>query len=189
MEPIKKIITLLLIIFINSAMAIDAEVIVLEAPLLAAPDQSARTLQRVRKGKKLFINSNQLNNSQWQMNYNVDSNGEPLPQNKENTLFLKTLTTAGEDAWISKKFVKVIYNDEREDQLQMNPYASYDPTDYRIEEPLPDTYPLIDPRKARAYMSFGIGPAAKSGFNYGTTVLEEQIGNKYSFNTIYARKV
>ena len=90
---------------------------------------------------------------------------------------------------ISKKYVKVIYNDDREEQLQMNPYAKYDPTDYRLEEPLPDSYPLIDPRKARAYMSLGIGPAAKSSFNYGEPVIEESLGHKYAFSAIYAKKV
>jgi hypothetical protein len=189
MESIKLLLLSSFFIFSTSALAVDAEVIVLETPLLSGPSFNAKVLQRVRKGKRLFIHKSQLRSSDWAMNYNVDSRGNPLPEDDDEILFLKTLTAAGEDAWVPKKYVKVIYNDDREEDLKMNPYSNYDPTDYRIEEPLPDTYPLIDPRKARAYLSIGIGPSAKTNFNYGTDVLEESIGNKYSFSTIYAKKI
>jgi hypothetical protein len=189
MEFIKLLIIPILIISSYSANAIHAEVIVLEAPLLSRPNLDSRRLQTVRKGKKLFIHEKDLNKSEWEVSYNVNSRGDLVPEDEIKVDFYKTLTKAGEDAWVPSKYVKVIYHDHREDKLLMNPYAKYDPTDYRIEEPLPDSYPLIDPKKARAFMTFSMGPAPKVGFDYGTTVLEESIGSKYSFNTIYAQKV
>ena len=189
MESIKIIIINVLIFVSYSSFAIHAEVIVLEAPLLSRPNLNSRTLQTVRKGKKLFIHSKDLSKSDWEVKYNVDSRGDLVPEDEQNPEFLKTLTKAGEDAWVPKRYVKVIYHDHRENELKMNPYTTHDPTDYRIEEPLPDSYPLIDPLKARAFMTFSMGPAPKVGFEYGTTVLEESIGSKYSFNTIYAQKV
>ena len=145
--------------------------------------------ERVRKGKNLVIHRQGIVQSPWEVNYNVNSEGAPLKEKREDVEFLKTFTRAGQDAWIMKKYVKVIYNDARESEVQMNPYADHDPTDYRIEEPLEKGYPLIAMDKAKASMSFGIGPASKSGFNYGSSILEEDIGSRYSFVTTYARKV
>lgn len=189
MEFIKKIIISFLIFFSYSSFAIYAEVIVLEAPLLSRPNLNSKQLQTVRKGKKLYIHAKDLSRSDLEITFNVDSRGDLIPEDQPNPDYLKTLTRAGEDAWIPKKYVKVIYHDHRENELQMNPYVTHDPTDYRMEEPLPESYPLIDPRKVRAFMTFSMGPAPKAGFNYGTTVLEESIGSKYSFNAIYAQKV
>ncbi|GEM_PF-736362 len=180
---------LLLLIFSTSTLALEAQVIVLEAPLLSSPSLKSRVLQRVRKGKNLFIHKQGIVKSSWQMNYNVNSEGLPLEEKYQDVDFLKTLTRAGQDAWIPKKFVKIIYNDEREAALQMNPYSDYDPTDYRIEEPLEKGYPFVVQNKARATMTFGMGPASKSGFDYGSSILEENIGSRYSFVTTYSKKV
>lgn len=173
----------------SSILALEAQVIVLEAPLLSEPSLKSKVLQRVRKGKNLVIHREGITKSSWEMNYNLNSNGDPLKEEKEDVEFLKTFTRSGLDAWVPKKYVKVIYNDDRESELQMNPYAKYDPTDYRIEEPLPKGYPLVIQDKARAAISFGMGPASKSGFNYGSNVLEEDIGNRYSFVTTYTKKI
>ncbi|OUR98755.1 hypothetical protein A9Q84_04910 [Halobacteriovorax marinus] len=189
MEFIKSTFIIIVLLLGLETLAIDAEVIVLDAPLLSAPSYKAKVLQRVRKGKNLFIHRAYLPKNPWEINYEVDSNGLPLPKDESNNEFLKTLTTAGVDAWVPKKFVKIIYNDEREDELKMNPYGKYDPTDYRLEEPLPKNYPLVAKDNAKAYMSFGMGPASKAGFDYGTPLIEESIGNKYTFFTVYARKV
>ncbi|CBW25331.1 putative exported protein [Halobacteriovorax marinus SJ] len=169
--------------------ALEAQVIVLEAPLLSEPALKSKVLQRVRKGKNLYIHNQGIVRSPWEMNYNVNSNGIAIDEPREEVEFLKTFTRSGKVAWIPKKYVKVIYNDARESELKMNPYAKYDPTDYRIEEPLEEGYPLVVQDKARAAISFGIGPASKSGFNYGSNVLEENIGNRYSFVTTYTKKV
>lgn len=189
MEFIKPAFIILILLIGLDTLAADAEVIVLEAPLLSAPNYKARVLQRVRKGKNLVIHNQNLGKNPWEVNYEVDSNGLPLPKDEIDNEFLKTLTTSGVDAWIPKKYVKVVYNDDRENELKMNPYSNYDPTDYRIEEPLPESYPLIEQSNAKAYMSFGMGPSSKSGFNYGTPIIEESIGNKYTFFSVYARKV
>ncbi|PIK14749.1 hypothetical protein [Halobacteriovorax sp. JY17] len=169
--------------------ALEAQVIVLEAPLLKRPSLKSQVLQRVRKGRNLVIHRQGIVRSPWAVNYNVNSEGLALNEEREDVEFLKTFTTAGQDAWIPKKFVKVIYNDARESEVQMNSYADYDPTDYRIEEPLEKGYPLVAQNKARASMSFGMGPASKTGFNYGSNILEEDIGSRYSFVTTYTRKV
>jgi len=189
MEFIKPIFIIFILLVGLETWALKAEVIVLEAPLLSAPSYKSRVLQRVRKGKNLTIHNQNLRKNPWEINYDVDSNGLPLPKEEVDDEFLKTLTTSGVDAWVPKKYVKVVYNDDSENELKMNPYSSYDPTDYRIEEPLPKSYPLVDQSNAKAYMSFGMGPSSKSGFDYGTPIIEESIGNKYTFYTVYARKI
>ncbi len=70
--------------------------------------------------------------------------------------FYQTLDRIKRDSYIPAKYVKLLYNDERE--LSDKSQLSYDPTDYRLEEPLPKNYPLDNPNKYISDVSLRFGP-------------------------------
>ena len=89
----------------------------LESPLFQRPQIDSLIVQRFRKGEIVTLS--------------------PI----ENSLFHQTVDRNGGVAYILKKHIKLITNDDRESE---QPIQSFQPdlTDYRIEEPLPEGHPL-----------------------------------------------
>jgi hypothetical protein len=142
------------------AMALDAVITVLETPLLKYPSYDAPVMQYVRKGDVIKIHPSLANDQKYdqyapapeklaqlkkKMLESPEYNQDPLfPGEKENTFYLEdefipTLDRQGNTAYIISEHVYVYFADARE--LKQNVITS-DPTDYRLEEPLPKNYPL-----------------------------------------------
>lgn len=101
--------------------------------------------------------------------------------------YLETMDRNGQTAYVKKSHVKIIYKDDREFQTNVNPFIE-DPTDYRLQEPLPSDYPLTDPEKRRATLMSIFGPALRSRYSYnlGVTSTERKFRKGLAFG--YSRK-
>jgi phage FluMu gp28-like protein len=158
-----------------------AVVKVLEAPLLRAPSEHATVVQTVRKAQRVYLHPSQFLTKEFSM-----MNG---PSDKEHDKeFYKTVDKNGTEAYIKRKYVKVIFKDERE-QEKFITLTEVDETDYRLEEPLPRRYPLLDPLSGRGLFAFGVGPGHKTGYPYQTAVEAEQVSTQKGVVFTYQRNV
>lgn len=140
-----KIFLSLMILFISKSFAFDAVVIVLEAPLLKAPQLSSTVLQTLRKGSRVYVPTE-------------IGNQETLPE------FIQTYDRVGNVAYIPTKYIKLVTNDHKEDKMPVS--LAHDPTDYRLEEPISKTYPFDDNSFLRASVSLQVAPSAESSYAY-----------------------
>ncbi len=144
----KKIFLFIFFSMTSKVFAYDAIVIVLEAPLLKEPKMSAVVLQTLRKGSRVFV---------------------PTEVVHEGTLpdFIQTYDRVGNIAYVPSRYIKLITNDLTEYKTSISPV--HDPTDYRLEEPIPSTYPFDNTSFVRASFGLSIAPNASSAFQYGNT--------------------
>ncbi len=185
-----KIIINTLIFFLLSSKAFAGKgiVIVLQAPLLSEGSFSSYPVSHIRKGEEIFIHDKHFTSKRSK---NEKEDNESLQHNKEISNqdgFFQTIDSNGGPAYVEKKYIKLIYNDERELQSSINPFL-HDPTDYRLEEPLPKNYPLKNDQfySAGAYMAFG--PNRKINYNYPTQLSKETFSSRVGIEMFYSRKV
>lgn len=157
-----KILIILLLSF--NTLATEGIIRVHEAPIVSTPDVNGKILMRVRKGQKIYLHTNHLNED----NYYI------------------TLTRDGRKAYIRKDFIKLILNNDSED-LGNSIYVKNDPTDYVIDEPLPEAYPLKGYPTNRAQVDLIYNQGATSRYNYSSEVQRESTGFEGSLNIKYLR--
>lgn len=152
----------------TKAFATDAIVIVLEAPLLKEPKMSALVLQTLRKGSRVFV---------------------PTELVHEGTLpdFVKTYDRVGNTAYIPSRYIKLITNDQAEYKTSISPV--HDPTDYRLEEPIPSTYPFDNTSFMRAGLAMSIAPNASSAFQYGNAYHQQDFTPETGLKLNVTRKI
>ena len=109
-------------LFTTSLYAYDAVIIVFQAPLLKGPSLNSKVLQVLRKGDRVYIPRESLVKG-------------TLPE------FVPTFDRAGNEAYVPAKYVKVISGTDEENKQPVH-YGKHDPTDYRLEEPIPTSYPF-----------------------------------------------
>lgn len=163
-------------------------VLVLEAPLLLEPSLRSKISKFVRKGQKIFIHDKNFGSSPDQKFYGDEAKEPTFDQGENETLFLQTTDSTGRDVWIEKRFVKLIYEDERERAEAISPFE-HDPKDYRIYEPIPETYPFYVTDRRRFYVTYGIGSSHKTSYNYSENVADEQYYSRHGINFYYLKKV
>lgn len=146
----KYFLLMIILCFSKNLLAAEAIVIVLQAPLLKEAKFNSRVLQYIRKGEKVYVPNELI------------SKDTKLPN------FIPTFDRAGNVAYVSSYFIKVITNDELENQTPIS-YGEHDPTDYRIEEPIPSTYPFSNISYLKASFSFTMGNNIKSPYEYNKT--------------------
>jgi len=179
-----KIFLLIATLFVSKVFALEAQVIVLEAPLLQKPQLNSKVVQLVRKGDKIYLPSEYDEPNPNLPQYNPDHRFEAYPASG----FYETMDKSGQPAFIPAKYVKVIWKDEREFSQDLNPWE-HDPTDYRIAEPIPDGYPLVPKNKFKALVSFVTGPDEKNNFAYGSSIVKEDFSNRYGLDMGWLNKV
>jgi hypothetical protein len=155
----------------TQAFANRAVVIVLEAPLLEAPSMHARVFQTLRKGDELRIDPAQFALDRDQLNG-----------------FWETTDRLGNTVFIPKMYVKLITHDQREFENSVSRFV-HDPTDYRLEEPLPENYPLYFGEKRRSHFSFGIGTPSKATYNYALGIAGEEFVSRRVFQVGYQQNL
>ena len=77
--------------------------------------------------------------------------------------FIQTYDRVGNIAYIPSKYLKIITNDLSESRMP-NQYPGSDPTDYRLEEPIPASYPYDDNSFLRASFALLAGNNLKSPY-------------------------
>lgn len=183
----------LLFLFSSSLYGIDGTIIVLEAPLFIEPDQNSKVIQYYRKGQTIFIHSQEANKDlysdkdfQYQDKVEADKSNDLFFGDKEvyspqvDSLFYKTLTSSGRMAYILKEHVFLEYKDRREFS-RVKP--EYDNTDYRIQEPIPSSYPFEDDIGYRGAGYLSIGPANHQSYSYNSNIRDAE--NNASYELAY----
>lgn len=153
---------ILLSIFIsNIAIAYEAVITALEAPLFRVQDDQSKVIQYLRKGDIIRI-------------HRSDS-FDP---------FYKTFTTTSDEAYILKEHVYVYYNDSSE--LDQN-IPLIDNTDYRIPEPLPKEYPLIQATGYRGQMTISFGGFNSENYSYDEKVRDSSKDSFLSMSFVWSK--
>jgi len=164
-----KLLRLFLISFlIPKAFAYDAVVIVLEAPLLKEPRMSSTVLQTLRKGARVYVP-------------NEIGQGNDLPA------FVQTYDRVGNVAFIPAKYIKLITNDVSEYKTPVS--LPHDPTDYRLEEPIPSTYPFDDTSFLRASIFASFAPNINSSYAYNSSYHQQNFTSEMGLKLNVTKKV
>ena len=174
----KKIIVATFLFLANTIYAIEGVVIVLETPLFADEQIDAPIVQYVRQGDKIFIHDQHINK-----NYYADGQLKEDP-----SLFYTTLDRKGHTAFVQKAHVKLIYKDLREMQSSARPFK-FDPTDYRLPEPLPPNFPLEQKEKHSASIAIGLAPAPKVNYPYTTAISSDSFSSQITASATYSHQV
>ncbi len=158
-----------LILNSNFANAYDGVVIVLEAPMLSAPDLNSTVLQTVRKGNRVFVPNE------------VVVNGL-VPE------FVPTFDRAGNRAYIPGRFIKVILGTVAESRTPIT-LKGHDPTDYRLEEPIPASFPFEDRGFLRVSVSFLVANNTQSRYEYNSSFNRQDYPSELGMRVAVSRKV
>lgn len=175
--------TLLLILISCNAIALEAVVTVLETPLFKYRSYEAPVVQYLRKGDVIKIHPSVGNdptiNEYSPSPEKMTSLKEEIKARKEfqdplfkgddqNTAYLEdefipTLDRQGHVAYVLSEHIYVYFNNSREFEQKI---SSKDPTDYRLEEPLPKNYPLKTLTGLRGQFIMGINQPYYESYNY-----------------------
>ncbi|MBT3585407.1 MAG: hypothetical protein HN509_10915 [Halobacteriovoraceae bacterium] len=189
----RKIIALLFLtlFFLPLASASHGIVIVLEAALQGSPELEAPPVQMVRKGQRIIVHGESFRGSPYQMDYETSSfsNKEfPLEFFDDAEGYYRTLDKRGQTAYIQKIFVKLITKDTREFGKSIN-MKGHDYMDYRLQEPLPEGYPLFPAKVHRASLAILVGPDLKTSYPYLKRVERESYSAVGGLKMTYTQKV
>lgn len=164
-----KLLSILIVFFIAAqAFAYDAVVIVLEAPLLKKPDLGSTVLQTLRKGSRVYVPRE------------IGKTGE-LPE------FVQTYDRVGNIAYIPSRYIKLITHDMAEYKMPIS--LPHDPTDYRLEEPIPSTYPFDDTSFLRAGAFASFSPNVNSSYAYNSSYHQQKFTSETGLKINVTRKV
>lgn len=184
-------ILLLFILFTTEVFALEAVVTVLETPLFSSPSYDANVVQYLRKGDVIKIHpsiGNDRNMDQYapspeklkvlreKMRETPEYKEDPMFTGEESTTFyledefIPTLDRQGHIAYVLSEHIYVYFNDARELEQK---FIAKDPTDYRLEEPLPRKYPLYSPTGYRGQFLIGLTQP-----NYESYPYPDKVGTK-----------
>lgn len=178
----KKLFILLFVSF--EALALEAVVTVLETPMFKYKSYDAPVVQYLRKGDVIKVHPS-LANDRDMDKYAPDQkkleelrdrliespeyNQDPIFRGKVDMTsyledeFIPTLDRQGNTVYVLSSHIYVYFNDKRE--LEQKIIAN-DPTDYRLEEPLPKKYPLKTPVGLRGQLLFGLSQPSYESYDY-----------------------
>lgn len=163
-----------LVLVCTEALALEAVVTVLETPLFKYQSYEAPVVQYLRKGDVIKIHPSvgnerkfdkyapapeKLAELQKKMKKSPEYKQDPLFRGEtENTYFIEdefipTLDRQGNKVYVLSEHIYVYFGDSREFSQNIN---KTDPTDYRLEEPLPKNYPLKNPSGYRGQFIVGL---------------------------------
>lgn len=175
-----------LLLLCSNAFALDAVVTVLETPLLKYRSYEAPVVQYLRKGDVIKIHPSVGNVEKFQEHAPSPEkleeikkrlkNEDPLFRGEnENTAyiedeFIPTLDRQGNIVYVISEHIYVYFNDARELNQKI---IKKDPTDYRLEEPLPKNYPLKVPAGYRGQFLLGVTQPYYESYPY-----KDEVRNK-----------
>ncbi len=165
----KKILLAMCLIISKNAFSFDGVIIVLEAPLLKAPNYKSVVLQTLRKGSRVYVPTE-------------IGNLDTLPE------FIQTYDRVGNMAYIPTKYIKIVTNELSESKMPIS-YPSSDPTDYRLEEPISQNYPFDDTTYIRASLAFSSGNSTKSPYDYNSVFTKQEFSSETGARLNVTRKI
>jgi hypothetical protein len=178
-----KFLFILGVIFSYEARALEAVVRVLETPLFKEKSYDSPVVQYLRKGDVIKIHPSVGNITKYDdlapppqklrqlrkdLAQTSDWKEDPLFQGKSEAAYLEdefipTLDRQGNTAYVLSEHIYVYFNDSREFK---NTRLERDPTDYRLEEPLPKDYPLESPNGYRGQFLLGFTQPYSESYPY-----------------------
>lgn len=196
----------ILIFFIcSNAFALDAVVTVLEAPLFKYKSVDAPVVMYKRKGDIISIHPSVANETRFDVlapskeklkavrkkrretpEYNEDElfRGEKANSYSLQDEFIPLLDRQGKEVYILSSHIYVYFEDERELTQEV---SAYDPTEYRIQEPLPDKYPIIQPSGYRGEVTLGFSQPYSESYPYSVKARTKGYSNPVDFNITLLR--
>ena len=179
-------------------MAAQGLVIVLNAPLYQKPNPKEKIVGYVRQGTKIYIfdedldplsepgaaevgmnNGDVASEAEPEVDVYVDeeASNDPLNIEKEGTIyapqdFYRTWDKLGRVAYIPKRYLKIIFNDERENGQPIT--LPSDETDYRLDDILPPDYPHHRPHQHQFVVSFRTGKPVAQHYAYPDLVVKRK---------------
>lgn len=195
----------LLLFFSFSAHALEAVVTVLETPMLRTNSYDAPVVQYLRKGDVIKVHPALNNNSDYdhlapepnkladlkkQLDESPEWKQDPLFQGRpldvaRDDEFIPTLDRQGNTVYVIREHLYVYYENSRE--FDQSPLAK-DPTDYRLEEPLPKRYPIYTPTGYRGQFIIGLTQPNTESYPYPTSVKSEGYSSPVDLNLTLMRQ-
>ena len=191
---------LIILVFSTQLWAGEGMIVVLEAPMFRHPDVSSDVVQYTRKGQRIYIHPAvmvdrakysdvPLNEKALKEKLN-DGDQMVIPKDTvdyhDGMDFILTKDKQGRDAWMLREHVHIFYEDRRE-YAQKDPYP--DPTDYRLLEPLPDTFPIVRKERLRGGFSLSLGSPYSRTYPYNEKIKAEAVGYQYEVNGQLTRQL
>ncbi len=183
-----KLLFIVFFFYSCQAMALEAVVKVLETPLFRYRSYESPVVQHLRKGDVIKIHpsvGNDRSIDQYapepekmkqltaKLRSTPEYKADPIFRGEEeNTFYLEdefiaTLDRQGQLAYVLSDHIDVYFNDARE--LVKRPLKK-DPTDYRLEEPLPRKYPLTAPSGYRGQFLLGFTQPYSESYPYKESI-------------------
>ena len=165
----KKIVFSFLFLFAFKAFSYDAIVIVLQAPLLKEPRLNSTVLETVRQGARVYVPTEIGNLAKY-------------PD------FIQTYDRAGNVAYVPSKYIKIVTHDLSENKMPIT-IGHHDPTDYRLEEPIPVTYPYDNTPFLRASLGLSLGNNSKSPYDYNSVFTKQTFSSETGARLVLTHKI
>ncbi|MDD4975827.1 MAG: hypothetical protein PHY93_15830 [Bacteriovorax sp.] len=165
----KKSVFILSFLLLSKAYSYDAIVIVLEAPLLKEPKLNSIVLQTLRKGSRVYVPKE------------IGDLFE-LPE------FIQTYDRVGNLAFVPTKYIKIVTHDLSESRMPIT-YPQNDPTDYRLEEPIPQSYPFDNTSFLRASLALTMSNNIKAPFDYNSNFSKQTFSTESGGRLIITHKI
>ncbi len=183
-----RVILLLLLLLFNygDVFSFSGIVIPLTTPLFSEPSKMAPISMYVREGTKIYIHSKHKGYGPGDVIY---EDQKVLGQdNDDKSEFYLTLDKTGQDAYVLKDHVKLIYEDSREFEKNIE-MVPRDNMDYRLSEPLSPIYPFFEKNLYKANLSLDVGPARKLKYDYSLITNSERYLPSMGFSLNYTKTV
>ncbi|MBF0364393.1 MAG: hypothetical protein HQK50_02415 [Oligoflexia bacterium] len=177
-SPILFLLLLLLVLTHNALLAGEIEsdtvasktpsgyhgmVMVFETTLFQAKNIHSKIVERIRKGKIIYIHPRHF-----------------LLKNVQEDTFYATVDSLGRDAYVLKDHIRLITDDARELDFPINVYDhQIDPTDYRIEEPLDPNYPFYQQTQYNLFLSFSLQNSSYEPYQYPHPIIRQDHSTPY----------
>lgn len=197
---------ILMMILSSNVFALEAVVTVLETPLFKDKSYDAPVVQYLRKGDVIKIHPSVANERRMdeyapspeklkilreKMKASPEYIEDPLFSGEEkNTFyvedeFIPTLDRQGHRAWVLSEHIYVYFGDSREFDQRM---VDKDPTDYRLEEPLPRNYPLKTVTGYRGQFLLGITQPYFESYPYRQNIKRKGYNSPVELNVSFFRQ-
>jgi hypothetical protein len=181
----KKFLCFLFFISFSSHAAYEAVCVVLEAPMLLKPSLTAKVSQVLRKGEKVRIRGRNVGTGPNDISYYSEVDDPYYPKDDQGNEYLEAVDSAARTVYIPKKYMRIIYQDNREQGTSINE----DPTDYRVFEPIDSGYPFYRYQQRKLYWTYGLGSTYQTNYRYPRQILRESISSRHQLDVAFVKKV
>ncbi len=179
-----KFFVFMFLLISTRAFALDAVIVVLEAPYFREPNINSDVVQYARKGDIINVHPSVNNTDKYnhlapeqrklsiirkKLKNSPGWNEDPMFKGDEDDTytidddFIAVLDRQGKKAYVKKEHIYVYFNDTRE--FAQEPFR-LDETDYRLEEPLPKRYPLPNKTGYRGMLVAGLTQPNTESYPY-----------------------